>query len=189
MRQQGLERLWFAQLNLDSARGRVAGINQFISPSRLQTVYEILFDGRRYVFSERDRDAFGDMIGAAGAKQKAEQRLAQIKADLAAAGKPETDAPKIQMRVVPEITLYVTSERGMVHALDAETGRTRWSTTVGSSRYFTTEAAANDQYVAVVNGSTLYVLKADDGSLVWNRSVSGAQARDQRCRTIWFSYR
>jgi len=174
IRQQGLERMWFTQIDLDRARGRLAGLHQHVSATEAQTIYEILFDGRRYVFSQRDRDAFGQMIGVEGAKLKADEKLAQIKGDLIAAGKGDTAAPAIEMRIVPEITLYASSERGLVHAIDGETGRTRWSTSVGTSRYPTTEPAANDQYVAVLNGSTLYVLKADDGSIVWTRIVAGA---------------
>ena len=173
-RQTGLERMWFTQLDLDRSRGRIAGLHQHVSATKAQTIYEIVHAGRRYVFSQHDRNAFGEVIGVDGAKIKADEKLAQIKGELIAAGKPETDAPPVQMRVVPEITLYATSERGLVQAIDAETGRTRWSTAIGSHRYPTTEAGANNEFVAALNGSTLYVLKADDGSLFWSRRVTGA---------------
>jgi outer membrane protein assembly factor BamB len=50
---------------------------------------------------------------------------------------------------------------------DGETGRTIWTTSVGNPRYPTTAAAANEKFVGVCNGSTLYVMLASDGSQVW----------------------
>ena len=173
-RHVGLERMWFTQIAMDRARGRAAGIHQHVSATQAHTVYEINFSGRRYVFSERERNAFGELIGVDGARQKADEKLAQIKADLESAGKKDVPLPAISTYIVPEITLYATSERGLVHAIDAETGKTRWSASVGSPIHPTTMAAANDTHVSVLNGSTLYVLLATDGSTVWTKSVGGA---------------
>ena len=47
----------------------------------------------------------------------------------------------------------------MVQALDPETGRSLWSVQIGNSSYPSVPVAANSQYVAAVNGSTLYLLK------------------------------
>ena len=58
-RQTGLERMWFTQLALDRSRGRVAGLHQHVSATETETIYEIIHAGRRYVFSQRDRNAFG----------------------------------------------------------------------------------------------------------------------------------
>lgn len=174
LRAAGLERMWFTQLGLNAARGRVAGVHQHVSGSKAHTVFQIIHDGKRYVYSERDRNAFGEMIGVEAAKLKAEEQLAKIKSDLEAAGVKEIKLPEIQMYVVPEITLYATSERGLVHAIDGETGRTIWTASVGSVDHPTTAAAANDTHVAVLNGSMLYVLTATDGEMVWSKYVVGA---------------
>jgi outer membrane protein assembly factor BamB len=173
-RQIGLERMWFTQLNVDRSRGRVAGLHMHVSSSESHTVFEIVHDGKRYVFSERDRDAFGQEIGVEGAKKKAEDKAAAIKTDLETAGKKNAPAPPVATHVVPQITLYATSQLGTLHSLDAETGQTRWTSGIGNPRFPTTAPGANDKHVGACNGSTLYVLLAKDGSQLWSRVCVGA---------------
>jgi outer membrane protein assembly factor BamB len=170
-RQLGLERIWFTQLHLDRSRGRMGGLHMHVSATEAHTVFQFTDGGKRYVFSQRDRDAFGLEIGIDGAKQRAEEKQADIKKALELAGQADAQPPAIETIVVPKITFYATSERGLVHALDGETGKTLWTTSLGNPRYPTTNAAANDKFVGVCNGSTLYVLLASDGSLVWTRSA------------------
>jgi outer membrane protein assembly factor BamB len=172
-RQFGLERMWFTHLHVDRGRGRVAGLHQHVSDTQAHTVYQITHGGQRYVFSQRDRDAFGKEIGLEGAKQRADEKLKSTEEELKLAGKTDP-LPPIQSFVVPQITLYSTSQRGMLHSIDAETGRTRWSKSVGSANHPTTAPSASDKYVGVCNGSTLYILLAADGSQVWSRTVVGA---------------
>jgi outer membrane protein assembly factor BamB len=171
-RQAGLERMWFTQLSLDRGRGRVSGMYMHVSPIQAHTVFQVKHDGKRYVFSERDRDAFRKEIGVETAKLQADEKAAEIKKALEEAGNV-APAPAVETYVVPKITLYASSERGMVHALDAETGRTLWATSVGNALYPTTAPAANDKHVGVCNGSTLYVMLAENGSVVWTRPAIG----------------
>jgi outer membrane protein assembly factor BamB len=170
--------MWYTQIAFDGSRGRMAGLHQHVSATHVHTVFQIMHAGKRYVFSQRDLNAFGEEVGIDGARALAEKKLSEIKGDLEAkidpADKPPILLPTIETFVVPRISLYATSERGMVHALDGETGQTRWTISVGSPRYPTTAAGANDEYVGVLNGSTMYVLKADDGSIVWSRMIIGA---------------
>lgn len=173
-RSVGLERMWFTQLSLDRGRGRVAGIFMHVSGIQAHTVFQITHDGKRYVFSQRDRNAFGKEIGVEGAKKQADDKAQEIKKAQEDAGKADAEAPAIETFVVPKITLYATSERGGVHALDGETGRTIWTTSVGNPLYPTTPPAANDKFVGVCNGSTIYAIRADDGSVVWTRPAVGS---------------
>jgi outer membrane protein assembly factor BamB len=173
-RQVGLERMWFTQLALDRGRGRIAGAFMHVSATQSHTVFQISHDGKRYVFSERDRDAFGKQIGVEGAKAEAERKAEEIKQQLQAAGQADAAAPSIESFVIPKITLYVSSERGSVHAIDGETGSTLWTAFVGNSLFPTMTPTANDKYVAVCNGSTLYVMDANDGSVIWTRPTVGS---------------
>ena len=125
------------------------------------------------MFSETDRHAFGKEIGLAVAKEQAEQQAAELHKLAAAAGRAEAAAPTIETHVVPKITLYASSDRGLVHALNGETGQTLWTAQVGNPQYPTTAPAANDKYVALCNGSMIYVLQAKDGALAWTRPASG----------------
>lgn len=165
--------MWFTHLHIDRGRGRIAGLHLHVSDTMAHTVFQITHDGQRYVFSQRDRNAFGKEIGVAGAKKLAEEKLAAIDAAQKLAGKMDP-LPAIETFVVPKITLYSSSVRGTLHSLDGETGRTHWSKTVGNAAYPTTAPSAGDKYVGVCNGSTLYIMLAEDGSLVWSKPVVGA---------------
>jgi outer membrane protein assembly factor BamB len=176
-RAAGLERAWFTQLGLDRGRGRLAGISMHVSAIQSHTVFQISHDGKRFVFSQRDRDAFGKEIGIEGARKAAESKAEEIvKKALQDAGKPDTDvpAPQVESYVVPKITIYASSERGGMHAVDGETGRTLWTAVVGNPSYATSSPGANDKYVGVCNGSTLYIMRTSDGSVVWTKSMVGA---------------
>jgi outer membrane protein assembly factor BamB len=70
--------------------------------------------------------------------------------------------------------VLLQSSRGMLTALDAETGRMLWSTQIGSREGGSTEPAANDKHVVVLNGSTLFVVDRKDGGIVWQKQVRGA---------------
>jgi outer membrane protein assembly factor BamB len=172
----GLEMAWSTQIEVDRGSDRVVDVTQHVSAAKVTVMYEFTFDHKLYNISERDRDAFGVILGPDGAKKKADQTWAQIKLEYAARGLPEPAPPTMVQRVLPEITLYATTQRGMIHAIDGNTGKTRWATSVGKNRYPTTAAGGSDKYVAVVNGSTLYVLRAADGTFAWSLPIGGVPA-------------
>ncbi|MCI0359578.1 MAG: PQQ-like beta-propeller repeat protein, partial [Planctomycetaceae bacterium] len=276
-RQLGLERAWFTQLSLDRNRGKLAGIHQRVSTTRLRTIFDFLHVGLRSTFSARELEEAGrplrdvavlavleeaqpantpvkDVVkakfkvatilkgdtlvqkdavlelpylgdsrkggpflitgssiipgavppvvnwwtplalseqaqkilaaegaytaGVDRALQNAEQAIVRIRLTMARLnpkGLPADDQlPLLDGHVIPEITLYATSERALVQAIDGETGKTLWSVAAGNSNFPTTVPGANDDFVAVINGSQVYVLKADDGTVVWNRPTIGA---------------
>ncbi len=170
----GLQMAWSTTISVDRGSDRVVDVTQHVSQNETQTIYEFTFDRQFYSFSERDRDAFGQILGPDGAKKAAEKKWAQIKAEYAFQGLPEPAAPQMEQRIVPEITLLATTQRGMVHSIDGNTGKTRWMTSVGKNRYPTTAAGGSDKFVAVVNGSTLHVLNAADGTFAWSRPLAGS---------------
>lgn len=162
----GLVRVWQAQIDFDVNRGKLAGIAQYISNHTAQTIYEVTYPGGRLTFSDRDLDAFNRPLGPRGAKEKAEEWIANWKARTRS-----TVEPEINEIVVPDVVLVATSFTGTVQCLDAETGRTLWTTRVGNMRHPTTSPAVNEKHVAVVNGSTLFLLSRADGSVVWQRTT------------------
>src|SRR5439155_1916510 len=82
-RQVGLERMWFTQLSLDRSRGRLSGLAMHVSATQLHTVFQIMHEGHRYVFSERDRDAFHKEIGVDCAKAAAEEKAKTLQGEMA----------------------------------------------------------------------------------------------------------
>jgi outer membrane protein assembly factor BamB len=72
--------------------------------------------------------------------------------------------------------LFAQTERGTLHAIDAETGQTAWYTRVGERDYPSLAATADGKNVAVVNGGHLYVLSLATGEPVWETEIRGAPA-------------
>ncbi len=77
------------------------------------------------------------------------------------------------VKVEPGLLLAHTS-LGTVQALDPESGRTLWSASVGRSAYETTQPCANDKFVAVTNGSTLFLLDRKSGGMIWQQRIGGS---------------
>jgi outer membrane protein assembly factor BamB len=70
--------------------------------------------------------------------------------------------------------LTVLTSAGIVQEIDALTGRTYWVAPIGKENYPSLGPTGNDKFIAIVNGSTLYVLDRADGKPVLVRSVGGA---------------
>lgn len=70
--------------------------------------------------------------------------------------------------------LLVQTEQGTLSGLNAETGRILWSMQVGPRNHSSTQPALNDKYIAVINGSVLYVLDRNSGLLLWQRQIFGS---------------
>ena len=163
----GLVRAWFSQADVDPGMDRIAHITLHTKLADSFTIHEVTTPaGERYVFSERDRDSFGRIIGKDGAKALATAK----NEELTAAGAK----PRQRERAIPQTSLFVQSERGSVHAFDAETGKSLWARSVGRHDYPTSAVGANDDYAAVVNGTMLYVYDRNSGQLAWERKVGGA---------------
>lgn len=162
----GLERAWFTRVQFDRARGRIAHVRQHISSTHGYTVHEVISPRGRTVITDRDVDRLGTTLGKEGAEKEANKLVQQLTRSGIEA--------ELKTRVLPEITIYVVSDSGVVQAIDGETGRTRWSTLIGSARYPTDAPAANDDYVAIVNGTHLYVLNQATGSIAWRRQTQSA---------------
>jgi outer membrane protein assembly factor BamB len=80
---------------------------------------------------------------------------------------------KIESLLLYDGTLFVQTDRAVLQAIDAETGRTLWTKEVGNRNYPSLRPAANGEMVAVINGSTLYILHRQTGRLLWQRTVEG----------------
>jgi outer membrane protein assembly factor BamB len=70
--------------------------------------------------------------------------------------------------------LYVQTAHAFVHALDAETGKKIWSSQIGQTSQVSLAPGVNDTYLAVINGSTLFVLDRATGREKFRRVLGGA---------------
>jgi outer membrane protein assembly factor BamB len=62
--------------------------------------------------------------------------------------------------------IVLLSNAGVVQLLDANTGQTMWTSDVGNPNYPSLGPAANEEFIALVNGSTLYLLDRHSGQPV-----------------------
>ena len=73
--------------------------------------------------------------------------------------------------------LFVSTQQGLVQAIDAETGVIYWTTQVGNSRSITLAPGANDNYCVLTNGTHLFALERRTGRLAFERRTkNGASA-------------
>lgn len=70
-------------------------------------------------------------------------------------------------------TLFVQSGIGTVHAIDGDTGRTIWSADVGSASHPSMPLGVSESRVAVLNGTTLYVLSRSTGQVEFSKITRG----------------
>ena len=165
----GLERAWFAQVEMDRARARVEHMTLHVNSAQLFSVFEVVSDEGKLVYTERDVDRFGETLGIAKARELATTKHREL---LAKGVKATLNALE-----VPEVTLYLQTTTGMLHAIDAETGRTRWAVSVGRNDHPNMKPGASNNYVVAINGSYIYLLDAADGKMLWRwKSVYGPGA-------------
>lgn len=81
---------------------------------------------------------------------------------------------KLEKFTLPESTIYVTTSTGFVQAIDADTGLTRWTNSVGNRNYPTIGLGASNDHVAIINGSSLYCLQASTGKQLWKAKCRGS---------------
>ena len=88
----------------------------------------------------------------------------------------QVDRSRARLRYLAlyEGALYAQSDRAMVHAIDAETGQTLWARQIGRPDHPSLQPGVNDDLLAVVNGSRLYVVNRYNGDLLLERELPGA---------------
>jgi outer membrane protein assembly factor BamB len=70
--------------------------------------------------------------------------------------------------------LLVQTRSGLVCAIEAETGRSRWQVRVGRPYRVSVRLGYNARAVLVVNDQTLYVLNRETGALLWDFDMPSA---------------
>ncbi|MFZ1936020.1 MAG: PQQ-binding-like beta-propeller repeat protein [Thermoguttaceae bacterium] len=106
----------------------------------------------------------GDLISEETAARHGLARpwFAQVELDNTRAG--------IRSVLLYEGVLYVQTDTGIIHAIDAETGKTLWSKPIGSPQYPSMTPDARADMLAVVNGSRLYVVNRFNGDLLYEKA-------------------
>lgn len=182
----GLDLAWTTQLEV-GANGQVVDIQMTVDGHKTSTVFHVSFPGYSETISTEDLDAFGKPYGLEGAEEQANLRKEILEAELKADGREGVEV-KVEKVTLPQTTLFAVNSQGVVTAIDAESGRTMWVTSVGNRNYPTLGLGASAGYlkqtktaseyvpghVAVVNGSSVYCLNAENGKILWSARCSSA---------------
>ena len=127
--------------------------------------HTVSYDDGKIRFHPTDRDSFGEALGEEGIQTAAEKRIERM-----------TDAQVTGTAIkvnIPRIRMFATASNAIIQAVDAESGRTMWKKRVGDSRYPSFRVATNEDRLAIVNGSTLYMIEQETGRVLWDRSMKG----------------
>jgi outer membrane protein assembly factor BamB len=73
-----------------------------------------------------------------------------------------------------EGTLYVQTSTAMMHAVDAETGKTLWSKQVGRPKHPSMPPDAKGDLLVTINGSHLYLLNRFTGEILGDQEIKDA---------------
>lgn len=161
----GLQVRWFTQVST-GVRGKIVDVHFNVNENKSTTFFEIVFATGREIISQHDLDAYGDVRGIEGAQEFAELRKEIIAKELDAAGIENTEVT-IQKYTLPESTLFVLTSDGFVVAIDADSGKNRWSTEIGTPSRPTIGIGSNNNFVAAVDGTTVYCLDSTDGKVLF----------------------
>ena len=92
------------------------------------------------------------------------------------ASQVQVDSARGQLRniVLDHGTIFAQTDQGLLEAIDAGTGKRIWAAQVGDRGYHTFAPAANRNLVAVINGSSVYVLNRYNGRQLWKAQLGGS---------------
>ncbi len=167
IRASGLAVHWQSQIKADLSRDRISDFYLHVHADRATSYYEIRHAGVRELISFDHLGPRGSVLGKEGAEVQAALRKEILEAE------GWTDVT-VELIVTPETTLYFLSGFGDVHAINAETGETRWNTRVGNPKYPAGGIAANDTHVIVLMGSRVFCLNGRNGNVEWSRLTRDA---------------
>jgi hypothetical protein len=87
--------------------------------------------------------------------------------------KMDVGRSRVESVVLDDDALFVQTDRGMITAINAETGQTLWSKQVGKPNHPTMTPGVSPDLVVVLNGSRLFALNRANGDLLFETQVSG----------------
>lgn len=167
VRRAGLKAIWLNSAGIGSG-GEIVDWYLTVNESKLTTYIRI--DAGRYaeMISEFDLDAFGKPLGLDGLVEQAEFRKEILQAELAS--REEDAVVNLTQFTLPKSTIFVLGSNSRLTALDADTGKVDWSTSFGSLRQPNIGLGASDNYLAAINGTTLFCFDVENGKLIWSRN-------------------
>ena len=149
----GLYRAWYGQFSRAGLSDRIAGVVFYVPPPPAENAAEQPAAGQ--TAQEGDNQAENDASEKKGEAENTEAENSTA---------PESNATEPLM-------LYIYSEHGRLHAVEAETGRVHWSVQVGDRRLPCERPAVSRRRIAVVHGLRLKLFDRLTGELIWERKL------------------
>jgi outer membrane protein assembly factor BamB len=159
---------WFTSAGVGSG-GRIVDWTLNVNENRSTTYFVLEAGNLREVISQNSLNTFGEPYGLDGAVAYMEVRKEVVQAELAVNNITDVEI-KTDQYTLPESTIYVLSSPSRLSAIDADTGKERWATLFGSSRFPSIGIGAGNDYLAAINGSTLYCFEAATGKVLWSHA-------------------
>ena len=125
----GLQRNWSTMADASPTGSGIAGVIVSVNHDERQTVdlHELQYDGGFRRFSPLDLGPNGLPIGPEEALRLAEVEELRKKS--------LNRNPVLTTKSVHPVDLFVSTNSGVLQSIDAETGRTNWSISIGSERF------------------------------------------------------
>lgn len=164
----GLKVVWNSQMRVGGTSKMVDWFLQ-INEDASTTYFTLESGPLREVVSNRQLDAKGQPYGMDGAKEEIDFRAEILEARYAKRGVEGYEIKRSNYSL-PKSVLYTLASNGMVSAIDADTGIHHWDRVIASGSKVV-GLGASDSKVAVVIGSRVYCLNAEDGRVLWDRGT------------------
>jgi hypothetical protein len=99
-----------------------------------------------------------------------EDELTRMEADIKAGRKRDPNAPR-EFKRQREALLFVATDHGVLHCLEADTGAMRWTQRIAAEGDVTYRPAITDKYVYATSGSKLMRLDKQSGRMLITRDL------------------
>ena len=165
----GLKVQWNAQLPVGAPFKLIDWYLQIDENS--STTYFVMEAGTvKEVVSNRQLNNKGEAFGIQGAKEEIEFRKELMETRLKLRRIEDIEV-KVSSYTLPKSVLYLLTSDGVVTAMDADTGNILWDQLIGDMTLTVTGVGASNKHVAVIVGSTVYCLDAEDGRTLWSKDT------------------
>lgn len=135
------------------------------------TTYFVMEAGNvREVVSNRQLNRKGAPYGLKGAEEEIDFRKDLLATRMKLRGIEDVEI-KTSSYTLPKSVLYTLSSDGVVTAIDADTGDILWDQLIGDITLNVVGVGASNDHVAVVVGSKVYCLDAEDGRTLWSKET------------------
>ncbi len=162
----GLTVDWFTHSGV-GINGGVADWQINVNENKPTTFFTLEANKFRERISQNTLNSFGKPFGVDGARQYMEVRKEVLAAEFASDGVTDVEM-KISEYTLPESTIYTLGTNAVVSAVDADTGETKWTSSIGDPRLPSVGVAASNKFVAAINGLSVYCLEASTGKIIWS---------------------